>query len=178
MKSIASLVLMAILSLAYASRAEEDQFTNGVPMSDIRQQRIIRVFNELNKDTLGSLDSFYHPDIDFEDPLGKIKGREKMKAYYANMYKSVKSIRFEFSKVIQQGDEYVGFWKMYLAAPNLNGGSEYWVEGNSYIRFDSKSDLVIYHRDYFDMGAFIYERLPILKFVIQQVKKPLSHKVE
>jgi hypothetical protein len=160
-------------SLAFAST---EKTSEGAPMTDSRKERIVKVFNELNKDTLNSLDGFYHPEIDFEDPLGKIKGREKMKAYYANMYKNVKSIRFEFSKVIKQDDDYIGFWKMYLAAPGLNGGSEFWVEGNSHIQFDPKSDLVTYHRDYFDMGAFIYEQLPVLKFIIQQVKKPLAHK--
>jgi hypothetical protein len=148
----------------------------GESVKDSRQERIIKVFNELNKDTINSLDAFYHPELDFEDPLGKIKGLPAMKAYYANMYKNVKSIKFEFSKVLNEGDEYVGFWKMYLAAPGLNGGEEFWVEGNSHIRFDPKTDLVIYHRDYFDMGAFIYEQLPILKLVIRQVKKPLAHK--
>lgn len=145
-------------------------------MNDKRSDRIIKVFNDLNKDSMSILDGFYHPELEFEDPLGKIKGLPAMKAYYANMYKSVKSIRFEFSKIIKDGDEYVGFWKMYLAAPVLNGGNEYWVEGNSHIRFDSKTDLVIYHRDYFDMGAFIYEQLPILSSVIRQVKKPFLHK--
>lgn len=145
-------------------------------MSDERSQRIIKVFNELNKNTLNILDGFYHPDLQFEDPLGKIQGLPSMKAYYANMYKSVKSIRFEFSKIVHEGDNYVGFWRMYLAAPVLNGGEEYWVEGNSDIRWDPKTNLVIYHRDYFDMGAFIYEQLPVLKTILKQVKKPFLHK--
>lgn len=177
LRSIILLIVFSVTIEAKAStRTGATQAAQEVTVNTSRQERIIKVFNELNKDTMHILDGFYHPQLDFQDPLGQIKGLPSMKAYYANMYKSVKSIRFEFTKVIQDGDEYVGFWKMYLAAPILNGGNEFWVEGNSHIRFDPKTDLVIYHRDYFDMGAFIYEQLPLLKTVIHQVKKPFLHK--
>jgi len=33
---------------------------------------------------------------------------------------------------------------------------------------------VIYHRDYFDMGAFVYENIPVLGSVVRYTKKRLS----
>jgi hypothetical protein len=42
------------------------------------------------------------------------------------------------------------------------------------IRFGGNQGKVIYHRDYFDMGAFIYERVPVLDRVIAYVKGKLS----
>lgn len=170
---IKKVIIVGCLVLSFTSHVM------GADMSlqESRKKRIVDVFNGLNKDTMSILDGFYHPELKFEDPLGQINGLKDMKAYYANMYKSVKSIRFEFSEIIGgENGTFVGIWRMYLAAPVLNGGKEYWVEGNSLIRFDEKSDLVIYHRDYFDMGAFIYEQLPIVKSLIKTIRSQFEHK--
>lgn len=134
-------------------------------------------FNTLNKDNLSQVvDEFYHEDMVFADPVGTIKGRAQMKAYYANMYQNVKEIKFEFSEMITQGDTVVGIWVMTLKTDKLNDGEAFSVEGNSHIRF--KDGKAIYHRDYFDMGAFIYERIPVVGWMVRQVKKKLKLETE
>jgi hypothetical protein len=44
------------------------------------------------------------------------------------------------------------------------------LRGVSHIKFNGK---VYYHHDYFDMGAFIYERVPVLGTVIRTIKNRL-----
>ncbi len=131
-------------------------------------------FNAFNKDNIDLADQFYAQDIVFEDPIVQIKGLKDLKEYYAGMYQNVISIRFEFHDVITEGDRQVGIWTMHLRAKNLNGGEEVSVKGSSHVLY--KDGKAVYHRDYFDMGAFIYEQLPLLKSVIHQVKKPFLHK--
>lgn len=125
-------------------------------------------FEKLNKDTMHLVDEFYDPQIEFVDPIGSLRTSQKMKAYYANMYKNVKSIRFDFSQIIESEDTVVGVWKMTLVTDKLNGGEPVVVDGNSVIRF--KNGKAIYHRDYFDMGAFVYEQLPVIGFVVKKIK--------
>ena len=66
-------------------------------------------------------------------------------------------------------------WTMTLTAEGLNGGEPVSVIGISHLTFDEKTDLVIYHRDYFDMGAFIYEQVPVLGSIVRMIKRKLAH---
>jgi hypothetical protein len=126
------------------------------------------LFENLNKDTMHLIPEFYASDVEFIDPVGKIKGSKNITKYYENLYKNVKSIKFEFSNFIDSADVVVGVWKMTLITNKLNGGEPIIVDGNSIIKF--KDGKAIYHRDYFDMGAFIYENLPVLGIVVKKIK--------
>lgn len=126
------------------------------------------VFEKLSKDSMHLIPEFYAEDVEFVDPVGKIKGSKNITKYYENMYKNVKSIKFEFSNFVESGDMVVGVWKMTLVTDKLNGGEPIAVDGNSVIKF--KDGKAIYHRDYFDMGAFVYENVPVLGFVVKKIK--------
>jgi hypothetical protein len=131
------------------------------------------IFKNLNKDNLQLIEEFYDKDVKFIDPIGEIIGSQKIKKYYENMYKNVKVIRFEFSETLEENQTVVAFWSMYLETEKLNSGKGFTIEGNSIIRFNPEGKAV-YHRDYFDLGAFIYERIPVLGFVIEKIKKNLE----
>ena len=134
---------------------------------------IAKFFNEFSYEKLDLADTFYDENIEFHDPLGEARGLKAMKAYYAKLYKNVISIRFDFKSVVTQGDEQVGVWVMHLRAKGLNNGKEISVPGNSHIIY--KNGKAIYHRDYFDMGAFVYEHIPVLSQVVQFIKNKLGH---
>lgn len=146
----------------------------GAELMEARSQLIRKVFNQLDKDHMDILDIFYDPDIVFEDPLGRIEGIEGMRSYYGNMYENVTEIRFAFQKEVIQDDSHFAVWTMYLKASSLNKGREIAVTGSSIIEFGT-SGKVTYHRDFFDMGAFIYEHIPVLRWAIGNIKKRLSH---
>ncbi len=149
------------------------------PMNDSlpnqRRMRIEKVFNELRADNSHILDNFYHPNVHFLDALTEIKTLNPLKKYYEKLYANVESIRFEYGQHLINGDHHMFTWTMYLKTKKLNNGNEYSVDGTSHITFDPQSDLVIYHRDYFDLSTFIYERIPFLKTIINYVKKGLGH---
>ena len=138
-----------------------------------RADRIEATFNALTKDNLHILDGFYHPDVVFEDPLGRIEGLSRLKRYYAGMYEGVTAISFDFSEQVVAGDMHVAAWTMRMRASKLNKGREVVLDGISVIRFDEE-DLVVYHRDYFDVGAMVYEHVPVVRFFVRQVKKRLQ----
>jgi limonene-1,2-epoxide hydrolase len=133
------------------------------------QDKVKIFFDTLSKDNMKPIDVFYHPQVEFIDPVGEIKGSEKIKIYYENMYKNVKELKFEFMNFVESENQVVAIWKMHLTTDKLNGGEPYTVEGNSVIRFD-ESGKAIYHRDYFDMGSFVYEKIPVVGFVIKKIK--------
>jgi len=139
-----------------------------------RMTEIESLFNNFNSDTLHLADDFYDPDVVFRDPIVELRGRDALKAYYADMYENVISIRFDFSGGIEKDEEVVAFWTMEVRAKGLKGGEPVLLDGASHIKFGGGSGKAIYHRDYFDMGAFVYENVPVLGSVVRFTKKRLS----
>ena len=139
-----------------------------------RDARLQRFFAELNRDTMHLVDAFYDEQVHFRDPIVEIRGRQAMRRYYAGLYANVTAIRFEFSEIMTTDDDVAAVWTMRLNASGLNGGKTVVVPGISHFRFGS-GDQVVYHRDYFDMGPFIYEHVPVLKQIVRFVKSRLKH---
>ena len=138
-------------------------------IAESHQDKVKYFFDHLSKDNMKLVDEFYHPQVEFIDPVGEMKGSDKIKKYYENMYKNVKELKFEFTNFIQSENQVVAVWKMHLKTHKLNGGETYSVDGNSVIRFD-EAGKAVYHRDYFDMGAFVYEKIPVVGYVIRNIK--------
>ncbi|ATH07116.1 hypothetical protein BIY24_03930 [Halobacteriovorax marinus] len=147
-------------------------YTMAQDASQEQLQRIEKVFNELRADNLNILNNFYDDNVTFKDPLGTHEGLDSVKNYYKNLYKNVEEIRFDFSSGISQKNRHVVVWTMHLRAPALNSGEEVIVHGNSVIEF-GENNKVSYHRDYFDMGEFIYEDVPVLGTLIRYIKNKL-----
>lgn len=140
---------------------------------DPNVKKTIFVFNELRSDNTHILDDYYASDVVFYDPVGSIKTIDKMKLYYQNMYDGVENIRFDFSNFAKQGEIYYFSWVMYLKTPKLNNSKEFPVTGVSEIHF--RDGLVYYHRDYFDLGEMVYERIPVVGWLTKKIKKRLKH---
>ena len=63
-------------------------------------------------------------------------------------------------------------WTMFLRHPKLRSGETIRVEGASYLK--TRNGRIYYHRDYFDMGAMLYEHLPLLGRVVNTIKHKLG----
>lgn len=143
----------------------------------IRKHTKARIFFEsLNKNTMDLVSDFYDENVLFSDPIVQLKNCQEVKDYYANLYKNVESISWAFSEEISERMDCALVWRMTLIAKGFNGGKPVVVDGVSVIKFGGKEGKAIYHRDYFDMGAFVYEGVPVLGGVIRFVKaKMASH---
>ena len=129
--------------------------------------RFQEVFQELRHDRLALLDEVYAEDIAFEDPLHRIQGLPALKAYFERMYEGVASIAFEFGEVLEARDQAMLTWTMRMTHRRLRAGEEIALPGASHVRFGAR---VHYHRDYFDAGALLYERLPVLGNIVRAVR--------
>lgn len=131
-------------------------------------------FNSLAKDAIHLVDEFYDENAVFVDPMVELNGRGRIKTYYANLYGHVQSILWDFPTEIQSADQTALAWVMTLRARNFNRNQPLQLNGVSVIRFGGPEGKAIYHRDYFDMGAFVYEGLPVLGGVIRFVKGKMA----
>lgn len=134
--------------------------------------KVNALYNSFNGKNNEVLNEFYADNIEFVDPLGPINGLNNLTKYYNKLYKNVESIRFEFTDQLESEDKVGTSWIMHLKAKGLNGGKEFSMTGFSLIKFN-KNQKAIFHQDYFDLGAMVYERLPVQGTVIRYIKKAL-----
>jgi len=131
-------------------------------------------FKQLNKDTMNLVEEFYAPRAHFQDPVVNVEGADKIRAHYAHQYEGLDSIKWDFGPETISGERHVLPWTMTVKHPSLNGGDEYSVEGISVM--DIRDGKAIYHRDYFDMGAFVYERVPVMRSIVKMMKGRMTAK--
>lgn len=136
--------------------------------------KIKRSFNDFNPSHPEVLDDFYDPKAVFMDPVVKVEGLKNIRKYYAHVYKNVKSIAFEFGEITGDGSTFFAPWTMTLKVSGLNLSKPYEVEGGSLLKFNSKGQ-VVYHRDYVDLGAMVYEKIPVVGQGIRLLKGFLKH---
>lgn len=130
--------------------------------------RFREVYQALRHDTLDLLREVYDPRVVFEDPLHKVEGLDALTAYFERLYTGVESIRFEFGDVVEGRGQAMLTWTMYMKHRRLRRGEELDLPGATHIRFGRQ---VEYHRDYFDAGALLYERLPLLGGVVRAIRR-------
>jgi hypothetical protein len=133
----------------------------------------LNTFNQLDKTSLNLLDTLYHPDICFIDPAHTLNGLPALKQYFFSLYENVESIRFTFDVRMQSGGQAFVTWTMEISHPRLAKGLPVAVQGCSCLTF-APDGRVIRHQDYFDLGAMIYEHLPLVGGLIRTVKKRLG----
>jgi steroid 5-alpha reductase family enzyme len=172
----AALALLGGAALAPFARpvlAEETPHTMSPSNPAEKPMTVGEFFNKANKDNMKEMvERFYAEDVVFEDPIVSLKSRADLLKHYENLYKDVEKIRFDIGAEVRQGDDQFSQWTMYLNTPNLNGGETVVVPGVSQIRF--RGDKAVYHRDYFDMGAMVYEHVTGLGWIVRKVKGALT----
>ncbi|CAH0535200.1 hypothetical protein VST7929_02861 [Vibrio stylophorae] len=152
-----------------------------IPLDDF-----IACYQSLNRSNLAQLKRFYAPNVRFIDPAHEIQGLAPLMRYFESMYDNVIDCQFVIAGIYHQQSEamngeqaesqaqqsYVLRWQMQLQHPKLNRGQLITVDGMTELRW--AQELVVYHRDYFDLGAMLYEHLPLIGKVIGAIKRRLG----
>ena len=129
-------------------------------------------FNQLNKDRLDLLDEIYTPDVAFRDPVHELQGLPALRDYYGRLYQGVVSCRFDFEDEVIAGPQGMLVWIMRFQHARFRAGETLELRGVSHLKFRDDGKVFLHH-DYFDMGAFIYERVRLLGGVIRMIKSRL-----
>ena len=141
-------------------------------MSHPLPQHFKSLYNQLNADNIDRIAEVYGPDIHFIDPVHEFHGLDRLNAYLKGLYSGVDRCRFDWVGCVEQEGEAIIAWDMVLVHKTFRPGQEVIVPGTSHIRWGS-GDRVTWHRDCFDMGRMIYERVPVLGAVIRRIKARL-----
>lgn len=135
--------------------------------------RFIGLYQQLDKQQLHRLPEVYAEHVVFTDPAHRIEGLAALGDYFAALYQRLAYCRFVITSQQQQGRQAWLGWTMTFSHPRLRGGEPVTVEGATHLEFD-EAGKVCQHRDYFDLGAMLYEQLPLLGPVVRTIKMRLG----
>ena len=127
-----------------------------------------RIFTRLTPDIIMPLDLLYAPDVVFEDPLHRLEGREQLQRYFARLNASLVESEFVMGEALVGAAAAMVPWTIRLTLRRLPRPVV--VDGCSHLRYGA---LVTYQRDYFDVGALVYEHVPLLGAVVRGLKSRL-----
>lgn len=121
---------------------------------------------------LAELDCLYHPNLVFVDPIHRLEGLAGLTAYFEESRANVTHCAFEFNDRALQDNRGFFQWRMHFAHPRLERGKPQILRGCSLIKCNEGK--IVYHEDFYDLGAMLYEHLPILGWVTRKIKRNLA----
>ncbi len=131
-------------------------------------QGFIDAYSELGTDNLELLEGIYHPQLVFIDPLHQLEGVDNLIQSFKASYTNISHCNFTIDNVIESGDQAAVYWHMDFSHNKLNGGKVIQVSGHSHLK--QRDGLVVFHRDYLDVGAMLYEHIPLLGAIVKRIK--------
>lgn len=130
--------------------------------------RLRQVFGNFSETEPEDLASLYAADVYFEDPSHGVQGREALVRYFSTLLENVKHCHFRIHHSISDGGNIFLTWSMHIEHARLIDGDTIRVEGSSFLK--TRNGKIYYHRDYYDMGALLYEHVPLLGRVLRLLK--------
>jgi len=158
--------------------AATDPATLGAPATASAAQneaveRFKSFFGDLNEDRVKkNIRSVYAPEAWFNDTLKSIRGVDALEHYLVDTARAVESCKVDVDEVVASPNGVYVRWRMHIRFKKFRRGETHSSIGVTLLRFD-KDGLVAYHQDYWDSGANLFEKIPVIGAGIRAVKRRL-----
>lgn len=137
----------------------------------------IQAYENLTTDNLLQLGELFSEQVVFKDPFNHVQGKDATLAIFKHMFATTQTPKFNVINAAMHKDIGLLYWHFDFVLPSKqnqqNIQSVQNIRGMSRVRFD-QNGLVTEHIDHWDAGEQIYSKVPILAWLIKQVKKRLS----
>jgi steroid Delta-isomerase len=142
---------------------------------DARLRAICKAYESLTPQSVNALAALYAPHARFSDPFNSVQGRAAVAQVFGHMYQQVHDPRFNVDSAAAHGDVAFMSWTMSFGdlkakAPD---GPRSQIVGCTRLRFGS-DNLVIEHVDFWDPAAQLYEKVPVLGWVLRFIRGRLA----
>ncbi|MFT5578288.1 MAG: hypothetical protein ACI9WS_001041 [Paraglaciecola psychrophila] len=128
-------------------------------------------YKVLHNSDLSQLRNIYSSDVLFKDPVHEICGLVELEDYFTSMCDDLTDCRFEYlDELVSDHSAYIK-WIMHFKHPKLRNRLVS-VRGVSHIKIGEKIEL---QEDFYDMGAMLYEQLPLLGNVTRWLRQRLTN---
>jgi hypothetical protein len=138
-------------------------------------ERFCKIYTDICQISPEDLGAIYAENIVFVDPITTHTGLNEVKGYFSNLLTQAKSCKFDIADILSCGENqksitHVANWTMTLVLNN--GDKTITLDGTTQLAV--KDDIIVYHKDYYDLGEMVYEHVPLLGFVIKKIKRKLA----
>ena len=120
------------------------------------------------------LEQYVSEDIHFRDPFNDCVGLEQFQAVLSDMFIHLESFRFHITDCIFSEEKRIGYlqWSMAVKSKHLRNKTLD-INGVSQLTFNSEGK-VSAHFDYWDAASGLYEKIPIINFILKKIRKRIS----
>lgn len=135
--------------------------------------RFSTMYADICQITLDDLANIYASNVTFVDPITTHHGLDDVQKYFANLLEQAESCQFDISMIAPVSSNSVTHivnWTMNLKLKQSD--KLITVDGNTQLTV--KDDIIVYHKDYYDLGEMVYEHIPLLGFFVKKIKKGLA----
>jgi hypothetical protein len=142
--------------------------TEASPLFDAENFKAL--YQRFDSKTLINLQDLYSAAIVFKDPLHQLQGINSLKRYFASFLTTDMDCRFVFVNQLVNAEQAFFQWQMHYSHPRLQAGKTLLLNGGTLIKFHTT---IYYHEDFYDLGAMVYQHIPILGWAVNKVNKHL-----
>ncbi|MDX6769250.1 MAG: nuclear transport factor 2 family protein [Elusimicrobiota bacterium] len=166
------------LAFHAAALTATDPKTLGAPAPGSAAQkeaiaRFTAFFGDLKEDRIkSSIRGVYAPEVWFNDTLKSIRGVDALEHYLVETARAVDSCKVDVDEVVTTENGVYLRWRMHIGFKKFRRGTVHSSIGMTLLRFDEEGR-VAYHQDYWDSGANLFEKVPVLGAGIRAVKRRL-----
>ena len=131
-------------------------------------ENFIAMYHRVNIKTLSLLPYLYHDRIHYICPLTEIHSLPDLIRYSEQAFESVLQCEFTVTDKLVMENRAALYWRLSLRHKAIDQGLPIELDGHSLLQ--QQDGLITFHRDYFDSGQLVYERLPVLGTAIRWYK--------
>ena len=124
---------------------------------------------KLSMETLPSLASYVHSDVQFKDPFNDVRGVSAMYRIFEEMFEKIGSVEFRVEHLASDENICLMAWRFEA----MLRGEPWKFLGTSIITF-SPDGLVEKHEDYWDSANDFYKYFPIIGWVLEKLRCMVS----
>lgn len=133
--------------------------------------RFKQLFCPFSAEKLDSISDVYAETIVFRDPVQQLHGLNALYENFLELSQAVDFCSFDYlDETLGDGYAFIT-WDMLFRHRYLAAGRELKVRGISHVKF---TDTIYYHEDFYDMGAMLYDNVPLLGGMTRWFKRRLQ----
>jgi len=138
------------------------------------QSELISAFKLFYKDMKQAdfinLADIYAEDIVFCDPIHELRQLPDVIAYLESSVEKLEQCKFEYlDEVIADGVAFIK-WNMHFLHPSISPKVQT-LRGVTHLLINEK---ITYHEDIYDVGAMVYEHLPLMGSAARLIKRRMA----
>lgn len=141
-----------------------------VPDIHAAAERLVNFYESLTPANLQMIGECYALNARFKDPFNEVIGVAAISQIFSHMFVNLDQPRFRVTERLLQGHQAFLAWEFYFRMKRWSPGIEQCIRGGSLLHFDEQGR-VNFHRDYWDTGEELYEKLPVLGSLMRLLRK-------